>query len=61
MISKYIDDGPNNSIVLVTPNNPLRIYDLDNIVCLKSKQVIGFVLDLVGPVNLPLYSVKLYS
>lgn len=60
IVNKYIDDGPTNSIILVRPTDPLQIYDLDNLVCLKSKQVVGFVLDLVGPVNLPLYSVKLY-
>lgn len=36
------------------------IYDLDNIVTLKSKEVVGFVLDLVGHVTKPQYSVRLY-
>ncbi|CDW80607.1 snornp assembly factor [Stylonychia lemnae] len=58
-INKYIQDG-NSYIVLVTPSDSQQIYDLDNIVCFQSKQVVGFVLDLVGQVNQAQYSVRLY-
>ena len=46
--------------MLVKPANPMQIYDLDNIVALKDKQVIGFVLDLIGHVTTPQYSIRLY-
>ena len=42
------------------PSNPIQIYDLDNIVTLKDKQILGFVLDLVGHVTTPQYTVRLY-
>lgn len=38
-------------IVLIQPKFPGQIYDLDNIVCTKQKQVIGFIVDVVGPIN----------
>ena len=59
-VSNFIDEGTFHSIVIVKPQHPQQIYDLDNIVALKSKQVIGFVLDLVGHITSPLYSVRLY-
>lgn len=59
-IGKYIDDGTYQSIVIVKPHSSQQIFDLDNIVALKSKEVIGFVLDLVGHVTTPQYSVRLY-
>lgn len=59
-ITNFIDDGTFHSIVIVRPQNPQQIYDLDNIITLKSKEVIGFVLDLVGHITAPLYSVRLY-
>lgn len=59
-ITNFIDDGYFHSIVIVKPHNPAQIFDLDNIVALKSKEVIGFILDLVGHVTAPLYSVRLY-
>ena len=51
-IDKYIED---NSVyfAMVQPVNPQQIYDLDNIVALKSKEVIGFILDLVGHITMP--------
>lgn len=59
IVDKYIEDGP-NSYVTVKPLNPQQIYDLDNIVCNKQKEVVGFILDLVGPINQPLYSIRIY-
>lgn len=59
-ISNFIDEGTFHSIVIVKPHNPQQIYDLDNIIALKSKEVIGFVLDLVGHITSPLYSIRLY-
>jgi rRNA processing protein Gar1 len=47
-------------MVLVVPHDPKQIYDLDNIITLKEKVVIGFINDLVGPVTQPLYSISLY-
>lgn len=52
-VFNFIDDGLHQSVVMVKPSNPQQIYDLDNIVALKSKEVIGFVLDLVGHVTTP--------
>ena len=49
------------------PSDPLKIYDLDNIVCFPQddpsypKVIIGFISDVVGPVSMPLYSVVLYK
>ena len=56
-------------MLLVMPSNQLEIFDLDNIVCLPasrddpdvSKLVVGFVSDLVGPVQMPMYTVVIYS
>jgi H/ACA ribonucleoprotein complex non-core subunit NAF1 len=60
VVANYIDDGPFHSVCLVRPNEPRQIFDLDNIVALGNKEVIGFVLDLVGHITMPQYSVRLY-
>ena len=60
-VANYIDDGPFHSVCLVKPTDPRQIYDLDNIIALQNKEVIGFILDLVGHVTMPQYSVRLYS
>ena len=36
-ITNFIDDGTFHSIVMVKPHNPQQIFDLDNIVSLRSK------------------------
>jgi H/ACA ribonucleoprotein complex non-core subunit NAF1 len=60
-VTNYIDDGYFASIMIVKPHNPLLIYDLDNIVAMPGdKAVVGFILDLVGHVTAPLYSIRLY-
>lgn len=59
VVDKFIEDGA-TSYVIVKPLNPQQIYDLDNIVCNKQKEVVGFILDLVGPINQPLYSIRIY-
>eukprot|EP00347_Sterkiella_histriomuscorum_P019565 403341149 len=59
IVKKFIEDGQSN-VILIQPLNPNQIYDLDNIVCFKNKQVVGFVLDLVGHINQPLYTVRVY-
>ena len=60
-VTNFIDDGVFQSIMIIKPHNPLIIYDLDNIVALPGdKTVVGFILDLVGHVTAPLYSVRLY-
>lgn len=58
-VSQYIEDGQQWTL-LVKPKNPMQIYDIDNIVTLKDKQILGFVIDLVGHVTTPQYSVRLY-
>ena len=58
-INKYIEDN-STYVVLVQPSDPYKLYDLDNFVALKSKEVIGFVFDLVGHVTKPVYSVRIY-
>lgn len=35
-VQRYIEDG-SSSIMLVAPSDPTQIFDLDNIVCFKSK------------------------
>lgn len=59
IVDKYIEDGA-LSFILVQPSNPQQIYDLDNIVCFKNKEVIGFILDLIGHISKPVYSVRIY-
>ncbi len=48
-------------MVLIEPTDPLKLFDLDNLVTLvegkNNKQVIGFIFELVGPVTDPLYSI----
>jgi rRNA processing protein Gar1 len=44
-------------MVLVKPLEPLKIFDLDNMVAFEDRTVIGFVIELVGPVTRPLYSI----
>jgi hypothetical protein len=58
VVDKFIDQG--SGILLVKPFKAGVIYDLDNIVTLDTKEVIGFILDLVGPITSPLYTIKLY-
>ena len=48
-------------MVLVMPTDPTKIFDLDNVACLEGKEVIGFISDIVGPVQMPLYAVTLYK
>ena len=51
-------------MVLVEPNDPLQLFDIENLVTIDAgkgeKEVIGFVFELVGPITAPLYSVQLY-
>ena len=47
-------------MVLIEPSDPLKLFDIENIVCLADKQVIGFIFELVGPITNPLYSIQLY-
>lgn len=56
-------------MLLVSPGDPLKLYDLDNLICLPenkseqklSKLVIGFISDVVGPVSMPFYCVAIYE
>lgn len=64
---QYVAEG--SGIILIMPSDQMKIYDLDNIVCLSdneentalSKLVIGFIADVVGPVSMPLYCVAFYK
>ena len=47
-------------MVLVKPLEPQKIFDLDNLVAFEDRTVLGFVLELVGPVTMPLYSIQFY-
>ena len=54
-------------MVLIQPENPLKLLDIDNYVCIQTneegrrrKKVIGFIYELVGPVTFPLYSIQMY-
>ena len=48
-------------MVLVMPDDPQQIFDLDNVVCLQGKEVVGFIADIVGPVQMPLYCIAIYK
>ena len=57
-IVQYIQQGC--GMVLVSPNDPQKLLDIENVVVLKDKRVIGFVYEPVGPITQPLYSIQLY-
>ena len=44
-------------MVLIEPSDPLKLCDIENIVCFGDKQVIGFIFELVGQITDPLYSI----
>jgi rRNA processing protein Gar1 len=44
-------------MVLIKPLEPENLLDLDNMIAFEDRTVIGFVLELVGPVSNPLYSI----
>ena len=47
-------------MVLIEPTDPLKLFDIECIVCLGDKTVIGFIFELVGQITNPLYSIQLY-
>jgi len=58
-IRQFINQGI--GMVLIEPANPLRLFDIENIVTIEGgRKVIGFIFELVGPITAPLYSVQLY-
>ena len=57
-IVQYIQQGV--GMVLVQPDNPAQLLDIENIISTKDKQVIGFIYEPIGPITNPLYSVQLY-
>lgn len=57
-IVQFIQQGC--GMVLVHPLNPAQLFDIENVVCLKNKRVIGFIYEPVGPITSPLYSIQLY-
>jgi hypothetical protein len=58
-IRQYISQGV--GMVLIEPTNPLKLYDIENLVTVEDKDkkqhVIGFIFELVGPITAPLYSI----
>jgi len=44
-------------MALVAPSDPLQLFDIDCMVALANKQVVGFIFEPIGPVTMPLYSV----
>ena len=38
-------------MVLVSPNDPQKLLDIENVVAMKDKRVIGFVYEPVGPIT----------
>ena len=57
-IRQFINQGV--GMVLIEPSDPLKLFDIECIVCLGDKTVIGFIYELVGPITNPLYSIQLY-
>ena len=57
-IRQFISQGV--GMVLIEPSDPLKLYDIENIVCFGDKKVIGFIYELVGQITDPLYSIQLY-
>jgi hypothetical protein len=71
-VVQFVTEG--QGILLIMPSlgggQEQSIFDLDNLVCLPDsnqvpedlrKMVLGFVSDVVGPIQMPLYSVALYE
>lgn len=62
LIRQFISQGI--GMILVEPTDPLKLYDIENLVTIKDgkggKKVIGFIFELVGPITAPLYSIQLY-
>ncbi len=54
-IVQYIEQGV--GMVLINPADPRQLLDIDNVVSLQNKRVIGFIYEPVGPITHPLYSV----
>ena len=48
-------------LVAVLASSMVRIYDLDNIVIGFDRQVLGYIQDVVGPVNHPLYAIAFFD
>ena len=57
-IRQFINQGV--GMVLIEPNDPLKLFDIENIVCFGDKNVVGFIYELVGQITDPLYSIQLY-
>ncbi len=62
LIRQFISQGI--GMVLVEPSDPLKLYDIENLVTIQDdkggRKVIGFIFELVGPITAPLYSIQLY-
>ena len=57
-IRQFINQGV--GMVLIEPSDPLKLFDIENIVCFGDKNVVGFIYELVGQITDPLYSIQLY-
>jgi len=38
-------------MILVNPDDPTKLLDIENVVALKDKRVVGFVYEPVGPIT----------
>ena len=41
-------------MVLIKPQQADNVHDIDNMICFEDRTVIGFILELVGPITSPL-------
>ena len=48
-IVQYIHQGC--GMILVNPDDPTKLLDIENVVALKDKRVVGFVYEPVGPIT----------
>jgi hypothetical protein len=65
-VIQYISES--NGILLVMPSDPAILLDLDNLVSMPSYEesnlsrlVVGYISDVIGPVSMPMYTVRLYA
>ena len=50
----------NEILMTCINNNVLKVLNLDNIIFLSDKTCIGFIDDVIGQINNPVYAIKLY-
>ena len=50
----------NEILMIAINNNVLKVLNLDNIIFLSDKKSIGFIDDVIGQIDNPVYAIKLY-